>query len=212
MHHICPLCRSTELHQICEAHLKPYLQCDTCHLVFVPPEYHLDPTQEKAIYDQHENNPNDPGYRNFLNRLMSPLLAYLNPGSNGLDFGSGPGPTLSLMLQEQGHIMAIYDPYYADVKIALKQRYDFITSTEVVEHLSKPKEVFKQLFELIDHKGVLGIMTKLIPKDIPFEKWHYIKDPTHITFYSEETCRFIAQQYCYRAEIIGNDVILFLPD
>jgi len=29
------------------------------------------------------------------------------PISLGLDFGSGPGPTLSLMLEEQGHRVAI---------------------------------------------------------------------------------------------------------
>ncbi|MGB2360319.1 MAG: methyltransferase, partial [Porticoccaceae bacterium] len=58
---------------------------------------------EKAIYDQHQNSPDDLQYRRFLSRLTEPLLERLGPCSRGLDFGCGPGPTLSVMMAEQGH-------------------------------------------------------------------------------------------------------------
>ena len=78
------------------------------------------------------------GYRAFLNRLAKPLKERLSPNSLGLDFGAGPGPTLSLMLQEAGHEMSIYDPFFSKNPSAMNQVYDFITATEVVEHLHHP--------------------------------------------------------------------------
>lgn len=160
----------------------------------------------------HENNPDDEGYRHFLSRLMTPMLEYLPASGKGLDFGSGPGPTLSIMLAEQGHNMSIYDPYFANDASVLQDSYDFITTTEVVEHLSRPKEVFCTLFSLLKEGGVLGIMTKLIPSLENFDRWHYTNDPTHITFYAEETFHYLAQQYNYRAEIKRNDTIILLPN
>ena len=57
----------------------------------------------------------------------------LEAQSYGLDFGCGPGPTLSLMLEGQGHQLALFDIYYADNPLLLQGSYDFITGTEVVE-------------------------------------------------------------------------------
>ena len=208
----CPLCHSSNVAKLCEDTKRPYLKCDRCALVFVPKAFHLAPEQEKAIYDQHENNPEDFGYRDFLNRLMAPLVKYIPDGAKGLDFGSGPGPTLSVMLEENGYEMSIYDPYFANKESVLNNSYDFVTSTEVVEHLSDPKSVFEKLFHLVEGRGVIGLMTKLIPSYDHFEKWHYVKDPTHITFYAEETFHYLAEQYNYQAIIVRNDVVILIPN
>lgn len=208
----CPLCSNPRTQLICQGNERPYYHCDTCELVFVPNEFHLSQEDEKAIYEHHENDPEDQGYRNFLNRLMAPLIDYLPESGTGLDFGSGPGPTLSKMLEELGYRMAIYDPYFAQCPSVLGERYDFVTTTEVVEHLSDPKKVFEQLFGLVKEGGVIGIMTKMIPSLENFDQWHYTKDPTHITFYAEETFNYLAQQYRYRAEFKRNDVIILLPE
>jgi hypothetical protein len=71
---------------------RAYLRCDHCGLIFAHPSSHPDRDTEKAIYDQHENHPADPGYRAFLSRLADPLLARLSPGMEGLDYGCGPVP------------------------------------------------------------------------------------------------------------------------
>ncbi|MBT6026512.1 MAG: hypothetical protein HOG96_00440, partial [Porticoccaceae bacterium] len=101
--HSCPLCCNDNLADYhCDKH-RYYLQCKRCSLVSVPRQFHLSSEAEKEVYDQHQNNLNDQGYRKFLSRLADPLLEKLAPNSFGLDFGSGPGPTLSLMLEEKGH-------------------------------------------------------------------------------------------------------------
>ena len=108
----CPLCFHT-VEPYIKDRLRSYLHCPRCDLVSVSPECHLDETAEKSYYDLHENDPADQGYRRFLGRLSGPLLGRLSRGMRGLDYGCGPGPTLSIMLEEAGMLMDDYDPYYS---------------------------------------------------------------------------------------------------
>lgn len=210
----CPLCDSIKTSLFHKDSKRPYNQCSQCELIFVPKQFHLNSRDEKAIYDEHQNSPLDQGYRTFLNRLVEPLrqaLRHFNFPLNakGLDFGSGPGPTLSVILEEQGYDMAIYDIFYANRPEVLKQRYDFITSTEVWEHLSEPNNVIQTLFDLGKEKHILGIMTKRIPQT-DFPNWHYIKDPTHVTFFTENTLKYIAKKYDYELLLPANDTAIFI--
>jgi hypothetical protein len=116
----CPLCEATAVMDYASDKIRNYVSCGKCRLVFVPNKFHLSPSDEKEIYDQHQNSPDDSGYRVFLSRLLTPLVERLEPNRTGLDFGSGPGPTLSVMLSEKGHEMDIYDPFYAPVILMQK--------------------------------------------------------------------------------------------
>jgi hypothetical protein len=187
---------------------REYLQCTSCALVFVPRSFHLSTEEEKAVYDLHQNSPVDLGYRRFLSRLSEPMTKRLPPHKSGLDFGCGPGPVLSLMIEEAGHNMTLYDPYYFDDPSTLTRSYNFITATEVVEHLSDPGLVFSRLFTMLEDGGYLGLMTKLVISPEAFSRWHYIHDETHICFYSRETFEYISELYNADLEFIGNDVIL----
>jgi trans-aconitate methyltransferase len=174
----------------------------------VPSDQQLDPADEKAVYDLHQNAADDSGYRNFLSRLTAPMGERVKPKSHGLDFGCGPGPTLSVMMEEQGHQMALYDIYYADYPDALEQPYDFITSTEVVEHLANPRRELDRLWGLIRPGGYLGLMTKLVVDQHSFASWHYKNDPTHISFFSIATFNYLAELWEANIEFIGADVII----
>jgi SAM-dependent methyltransferase len=168
----------------------------------------LSAAAEKAEYDKHQNSPHDTGYRRFLGRLFTPLLAKLAPNARGLDFGSGPGPTLSVMFAEHGFQMAIYDLYYAPDTAVLTQTFDFITATEVVEHLSQPGKVLEQLAGQLAPGGYLGLMTKRVSTPDAFARWHYISDPTHISFFSEKTFRWWAQKNSLVVEFPGPDTVI----
>ena len=205
---ICPLCGYARVSDYAKDGLRSYLQCKECRLVFVAQQFHLSSEDERAVYDLHRNSPDDPGYRQFLSRLADPLLERLAPNSCGLDFGSGPEPTLSVILAEQGHQMSVYDPYYAPNQQALADRYDFITSTEVVEHLAAPGQELNRLWALLKPGGWLGIMTKLVVNRTAFGSWHYKNDPTHISFFSMQTFQYLAQRWETHAELFGKDVIL----
>lgn len=190
----CPLCLN---HQTLHFHTdkqRDYLQCQVCDLVFVPKQQLLTAEEEKSQYDLHQNSPADTGYRQFLSRLVEPLKERLSATAQGLDFGCGPGPTISIMMSEAGISMVNYDPFYANHPELLKRNYDFITSTEVFEHLHQPSEVLPLLINILKPGGTLGIMTKRwIDKDA-FSRWHYKNDPTHVCFYSDRTFEWIAAE------------------
>lgn len=205
----CPLCHSEQYGVFVEDKNRCYFRCQQCALIFADPEAQLSPEQEKAVYDQHQNNPDDMGYRQFLGRLATPLVERLPAGPlDGLDFGSGPGPTLSIMLDEMGYNMAIYDPYFAPDPSVLTRQYDFVTCTEAIEHFNQPAKEWGLLLSMIKPGGWLGLMTKLATDAEAFTRWHYKNDPTHVSFFSRDTFRFLAQRDGLEVEFVGNDVIL----
>jgi SAM-dependent methyltransferase len=203
----CPLCADLSPHFHADER-RDYYRCSICALVFVPPWQHLDYAAQKAQYDQHQNRPDDPSYRRFLSRLFDPLVGKLPPGASGLDFGSGPGPTLSLMFEELGFPMQIYDPLYAPDMTVFEERYDFITSTEVFEHLAHPDQELRRLLALLKPSGWLGLMTKRVDNHAAFTRWHYIQDPTHISFFSEATFAFISARHRLELEFPRADTVL----
>ena len=204
----CPLCSSSAkaYHQ---DKSRTYFQCPNCLLVFVLPEAFLSAQEEKSIYDLHQNSQYDIGYRKFLSRMLIPMINRLAMGSRGLDFGCGPGPTLSIMFEELGHPMAIYDPFYAVDESVLEIEYDFITATEVVEHLQSPKQCLNRMWRCIKPGGHLGIMTKIVIDQEMFANWHYKNDNTHICFYSKETFVWLARHWQTEPVFEGKDVIIF---
>ena len=204
----CPLCLEPDAPLFFQDR-RLYLRCPVCALVFVPPEHFLSAAAEKAEYDKHENSPEDPRYRTFLSRLQKPLLERLSPHSRGLDFGSGPEPTLSLMFEEADHAMRIYDPFYAADDSAWQHRYDFITASEVVEHLHDPRSELDRLWSCLEPNGLLGIMTKRVIDRAAFSRWHYKDDPTHVCFFSVETFRWQATHWQATLDVCGNDVVVF---
>lgn len=203
----CPFCKLAK-GRLFHQDKRDYFRCPLCEFVFVPQHQFLSQSEEKAVYDQHENSPDDQRYRKFLDRLMSPMSEHLNPNSYGLDFGSGPGPTLSVMFKEAGHQMDIYDPYYAPDNVFLTKRYNFISTSEVVEHLHQPREELDRIWNCLKPNGILGIMTKRVISE-SFSTWHYIRDPTHVSFFSLKTFEWLAKHWQAELIVSDKDVVIF---
>ncbi|MCW7753498.1 class I SAM-dependent methyltransferase [Desulfobotulus sp. H1] len=205
----CPLCHSADSAVFFRGKRRLYLRCGECLLVFVDPVFHLSSSAEKAVYELHENDPEDEGYRRFISRLVIPLNQKLGErGRKGLDFGCGPGPALPRMMAEAGHSMAVYDPFFAPDASVLEELYDFITCTEVVEHWNVPAWTWPFVLGMLRPGGWLGIMTKLVLDGEAFARWHYKNDPTHVSFFSRETFSYLAQKGGLRVIFEGKDVIL----
>ncbi|MCA1798283.1 MAG: class I SAM-dependent methyltransferase [Xanthomonadaceae bacterium] len=204
----CPLCAARDAQKQVAASSGHYLHCALCDLVYQVPAQRLASDAERAHYLTHENEVDDPRYRAFLAQLAAPLLERLPAGAEGLDYGAGPGPALAAMLAEAGHPTAIYDPYFAPARAALDRDYDFITCTEVVEHLHDPRSDFDLLARLLRPNGWLGLMTELRPELAAFPDWYYHRDPTHVCFYSEQTIHWIAARYLWSVEFVSRRVIL----
>ena len=204
----CPLCLNKNTEHYHRDKARDYWQCNMCQLVFVKPESYLNAEEEKAIYDLHQNSPDDEGYRGFLNKLIQPLSQRLQVGMKGLDFGCGPDPTISVMLAESGYSVENYDIFYANNPEILLKKYDFITCTEVIEHLHNPYKELTFLSNLLNEQGYLGIMTKRVIDKSRFANWHYKNDPTHVCFYSEDTFEFIAEYWDFKLQVINSDCVI----
>lgn len=206
---LCPVCQTSPLAEFRVVSHQRYLRCGVCQATVMDETCRLSPEQERRIYEFHDNNPADPGYRRFLSKLTDPLLERLFPGAVGLDFGCGPGPALATMLEARGLSVSLYDPYFHPAPEVLSETYDFITCTEVVEHLYEPAKVFRQLDRMLRPGGWLAVMTCFQTDDDRFDNWHYRRDPTHVVFYRAATFEWLAAAYGWVLEIPVKDVALF---
>ena len=204
---LCPLCRQAETTFFLQDGSAVYWRCPFCEATCLDPAHLPSADAEYARYCEHDNSPEHPGYRKFLNKLAQPLLQRLPAQQAGLDYGCGPGPVLAMLLREAGHTVQLYDPFFAPHPEVLQKRYAFITCTEVVEHFHRPYEEFAFLDRLLRPGGILGIMTSFQTQDDRFGHWSYRRDPTHVTFYKEATFWRLAEIFGWRCEIPRKNVV-----
>ena len=205
----CSLCQSDKTSHFHKEEFRQFLICLNCEYVFVPKIYQLSEDEEKSRYDTHNNDSKDVRYRQFLSQLSEPLLKKISDNSFGLDFGSGPGPTLSLMLEDYGHKVALFDKFYAKDTSVFNRKYDFITATEVIEHLSNPMTEINRLIKCLNDGGYLAVMTQILTSKINFSNWYYKNDPSHIGFFSKKTLSYLASNFDLEVEFISERVIFF---
>lgn len=206
--HTCVLCRSADVDPYVYAHERPHYMCRLCGLIFVHSEFHPDAVTERARYETHNNAPSDKRYRAFLNRLAEPLVHRLPAGAQGLDYGSGPGPTLSVMLEERGYNVEMFDPFFAPETDVLERTYDFITCTETVEHFHWPRREFECFQRMLRPAGLLAVMTTWADGK-NFEDWSYARDVTHVCFYRKKTMHWIADHFGWTLDSPQPNVALF---
>jgi hypothetical protein len=193
MNSVCPLCQHSQIQIFCSDKRRAYFQCQQCFLVFADRTSLLTAEQEKAQYDLHQNQLDDPGYRKFLSRLSVPLLGSLTPE----------------MLSEAGKQMQVWDPFYAAEPQALQQKYHFVSCTEAIEHFINPAKEWSLWLDLLLPEAVLALMTKRYTDQSSFTNWHYKNDPTHISFFHQDTFEFLAKRDNFTVNFPADDVVLF---
>ena len=187
-----------------------YFHCPNCDLRFKNPKYNLSPENEKERYLKHQNSVNDLGYQNYIRPLFDLVCIKVPNSSKGLDFGCGFAPALSHMLQQKSYEMKLFDPFFHVEQSVLTQKYDFIVSVEVVEHFYEPGKEFSLLRELLKKNGKIIIMTRLFEDSIDFDKWFYRRDPTHVSFYSRNTFKWIQKKFKFSILEFHQDRVVFL--
>ncbi|WP_018867081.1 MULTISPECIES: class I SAM-dependent methyltransferase [unclassified Thioalkalivibrio] len=187
-----------------------YRRCHHCRLIHLDTGSWPDQETERGYYRTHENRPDDPGYQAHLQRLIEPLLEALPPPARGLDWGCGPQPVLAALLRAGGYTMDIWDPTFAPAwPDAPDSGWDFITCTEVLEHLHSPLHALQTLHTHLRPGGVLAVMTEWPPEADRFRRWHYRRDPTHVAFYGPDTLHWIADRLGCALALPARDIALF---
>ena len=188
----CPLCGASDI-PLEPAGRYRYGHCPVCRGIFMDRNSLLDPLAEQRQYLTHENDVNDPRYRNFVRSFVDLIAGSEREGACGLDYGAGPGPVVAVMLEELGYRVSLWDPYFHTDDTVLHGRYDFLFACEVIEHFYRPAESFRHMKSLLGEKGVLYCRTSLIPDDISFSAWGYRNEETHVFFYHEQSIAWIAE-------------------
>jgi hypothetical protein len=193
----CPLCAEVN-------HLSPvsglgnrlYHFCSMCKLIHCELKFHLSFDEEKKRYDLHNNNFGDEGYEQFLFRSVQQLTYHTEIKGKILDYGCGPNPVLAKIIQDKFQIhVDYYDPIYYPNPNLQNIKYDIIFCTEVIEHFRTPSAEWKKMLAITKQNAYLAIMTECYDNLEQFETWYYTGDPTHISFYNDETMNWIAAHF-----------------
>ncbi len=129
-----------------------------------------------------------------------------------LDYGAGQGQlakTLINMSSEENDSVSIYEPY-SDVKSSIcifndwrdveNKKFDWVFMVEVVEHLSNPIDELMKIRKVLKPNGKLIITTpnsrglQALSKKV---YWRESLNPTHLTLFSEQSLRVLAEKAGY---------------
>jgi SAM-dependent methyltransferase len=208
----CVLCESGDLAFI-KALVPPeffYFHCHNCDFIFLDPPLRLSVDAEKARYQFHEYEDTE-AYRSFYAPFLTQLewcLAQSPKPQRVLDYGSGPNSILAKILSEKGLEVNCFDPLFANNPELLQRNYDLIVSTEVFEHFFDPTRELQQLTSLLTAEGRLAVMTSFHRGLEHFQNWHYRRDPTHVSFYSEKTFDWISNKYHLEVKAKAHPVFI----
>lgn len=188
---------------------REYFQCTYCLSIMLNPQNYISSQKEKERYLEHNNDVYDVRYQKFVSPIVDRVLNDYNKKHKGLDFGSGTGPVITKLLEDNRYDIDIYDPFFADQKEKLTKSYDYIVCCEVMEHFHHPRLEFGQFQNMLNHDGTLYLKTSVYSESIDFESWYYKDDPTHVFFYHENALEYIKHEYSYSDLIITKDVIVY---
>ena len=201
----CPLCNNDgEVF-----HKKAFYRCKSCDSIFKAAISLPDRAEEKEKYDLHNNDVNDVRYQQFVSPITNAVQRDYPTRSIGLDFGSGPGPVISKVLQDKGYTLKQFDPFFNNVPEVLEDKYDYIVCCEVIEHFHSPAKEFELLRSMLKPNGHLYCMTHLYSDDIDFNAWYYKNDPTHVFFYNPKSLQLIKNKNEFSSLLIEDRLITY---
>lgn len=188
---------------------KDYYKCKGCNSIMLHPDDYPSKHMEKERYEEHNNDVNDVEYQNFVSPIVNAVLSDYEKEDIGLDFGAGTGPVISKLLRDKDYNIKIYDPFFANYKERLEEKYDYIVCCEVMEHFHNPKKEFKLLKSMLNPEGSLYCMTNIYSEDIDFIKWNYKNDLTHVFFYHQKALEWIKDKYGFSSLKVKENLISF---
>ena len=206
--HNCPLCNGLgKIFYTSKRHT--YHQCNVCKGIYLDNSFFLNSKEEKARYEEHNNDVNDKGYQKFVSPITSAIFNNHTKYEKGLDFGAGTGPVIAKVLSIKDYDFSLYDPFFHNNTALLDKKYNYIASCEVIEHFHKPYKEFLMLKSLLNKGGHLYLMTSIYNDSIDFKAWYYKDDKTHVFIYTKETLEWIKGEFDFTLlKISGNYIDL----
>ena len=198
---LCPLCSTqADFFYHHSKQGRSFQLCGNCLLVFQ--EGGLPSSdEERSRYELHNNSPADSGYRKWLESFIRKAVVPYYQTGNILDFGSGPRPVLSEILEQMGYPVSSYDPYFSPCWPG-EGPFSLILLCEVLEHVYDPVKAFRRLVSAAAGDARLVVRTEFLPsfRAEDFGTWWYKEDITHVRFYSELSLRTLGEKSGWELE------------
>lgn len=110
--------------------------------------------------------------------------------------------------QRRSPFTTIRSLFFAADHQLLHHQYDFICCFRVFEHFRTPAKEWSLIETLLKPGGWLAISTPLLTSLTAFAKWHYKNNPTHVSFYQQQTFAYLASQGKFKLIFAAQDFIL----
>ena len=214
----CPICNNSDINYFVKKDDYSFDNCNSCEFMFLNPM--PDQTTLNTIYTDKDTKANK-GYKKASSRLrrafikLPRFLPYAF-NKNSLDLGCGGGfvaYSLSFIAKSSTGVdinrkaiayakkrfnrVNFYCKDFHDL-LKTKEKYDFIHSSEVIEHVSNINLYMQALTHLIKNKGYLYITTpdlghRKVPRDIT--KWDVLCPPIHVQHFTKKTITILFKKY-----------------
>lgn len=93
--------------------------------------------------------------------------------------------------------------------------FDVITMWHVLEHITNPHQLFKNIYTLLNSQGAL-VFSIPSPQSLGLKEgkhlWFHLDAPRHVIFYSPKTVQFLADKYHFKLLRVKNNWYDFPTD
>ena len=214
----CAVCNSSNVKSLTEYNGFNFSQCDHCEFVFLYPMPSQDELNKQYTDSQHEAEPTYDKAGSRLRRALIKLPRFFPYAfkKNVLDLGCGGGfiaHALSLVAASSTGIdISVNAIAYASNRFKRPQficssftelldsndKYDFIYSSEIIEHVSDVNLYMRVLQHLVKNGGHVYITTPdlghpKVPEDV--RDWDVFVPPIHVQFFSSKTVKVLFERY-----------------
>lgn len=182
---------------VLQKHVVKYYRCTVCGFTQTETPYWLDEAYSSAIARQ------DVGImqRNLLNQqLTSAVLNLLCPEvTKSVDYGAGHGVFVRLM-RDSGFDFFWYDrhasnDYARGFEYKTNDKYNFLTSFEVLEHLVDPVADISTMMSISENVFVSTLLVPESAKKVSDWWYHMPSSGQHVSFYTPESLRLLAKRF-----------------
>lgn len=217
----CPVCDNADTHYFVTKNEYPFNQCRRCDFVFLNPMPDQDALNELYIDAEKEVTPtyNKSGSRLRRAFVKLPRFFPYAYGKDCLDFGCGGGfvayalsfiANTSTGIDISGNAVAYAQTRFNRANyfcldfvqlLETEQKYDFVYSSEVIEHVSDINLYMKTLGHLVKTGGHLYITTPdlghpKVPWDIT--EWDVFSPPIHVQHFTKKTVTILFERYGFK--------------
>lgn len=188
-----------------------YRRCQICSFTFTTA---FDSWDQDTFHRRIYNNDYivvDPDYAELRPANYARLVTESFPDAKAsiqiLDYGGGAG-LFAARLREQGFSATTYDPFSSFHELP-SQKFDLVTSFEVMEHVPSPQETVAAMMSLLKTPGALLFSTLVQPANfdsIGLNWWYASPRNGHISLYSTQSLAVLFKPYGVTVASFSEDL------